>query len=186
MVKMVLQYDGGRALWRVVAGGAILTLIPVLALAGVVAGIFIAGDLSSLGCVVLGALVGVVSPVVAERLWRREWWRSLVAQRLWSFERPFAGQLDVAFAVRERDGERALKALRRAHLYPDQPRSLPALRPEAPDLTQELRVARPEAHTPPDEDGLAFRARASAVLDEAGIEHLQHSSGTSLGPGSVL
>jgi hypothetical protein len=185
MVERLLQYDGTRGLWRVLAGGSLFVGIPLVAVAAVVAGAYLVGQLDDPARVTLGALLAAGAPVLGQHLWRRRWWRHIVEKRLWSFERPYGGQLSVNFAIRPTDVERAIKATRRAHLCPEPPQPLPAPRPEAPELTWELVVRRPEAGVPEGEDHPAFQKRVDVVLRRAGVETCLHGYGVSLPPGSV-
>ena len=48
------DYEGWVCLWRVVLGGVLLAAVPLFALGGYIAGIYIAGDLDQFWRVLLG------------------------------------------------------------------------------------------------------------------------------------
>src|SRR4029077_20417400 len=83
----LMEYEGRRCLWRMVAGAMWLALVPLLDVGGFVAGAYLAGDLHHVILVALGAVVAVGAGQVATacvchgRLWRR-----LVLDQLATYE----------------------------------------------------------------------------------------------------
>jgi hypothetical protein len=144
------EFEGRRCLWRVVAGGALLALVPVLAIGGFVAGVYVAGDLHSLGRVVLGAIIALgPGQLLSLWIWQRRPWDKLVAERLWTYEKP-SGPADLNAIIQPADFRPASRALRRAKLCPCGGTHMPTSPPGAEGLTLKLIVGRPACWHPPD------------------------------------
>jgi hypothetical protein len=143
------DYEGSSCLWRVAAGGLLLTAVPLLAIGGYVAAIYIAGNLESFWRVLLGAVVALgPGQLVSLYIWRRRPWNHLVADRLWTYEEP-NGPGDLNAIIRPEDFLAATKALRRAKLCPCGGTHMPTSPPGADGLTLKLFVGRPARWHPP-------------------------------------
>ena len=153
------DYEGWRCLWRVAAGGALLALVPLLAIGGFVAGVYIAGDLHSLGRVVLGALVALgPGQLLSLRVWQQRPWDKFIADRLWTYEKP-DGPGDLNAIIRPEDFLPATHALRRAKLCPCGGTRMPIAPPGAEGLTLKLFVGRPARWHAPDAPELHVQIR---------------------------
>jgi hypothetical protein len=87
MVDLQRQFEGWRCLWRVAVGGLLVTLVPALAIGGFVAGAYLANDLHDPLRVALGAIVALgPGQLTAAYIWRRRPWRTLLEDRLLSYE----------------------------------------------------------------------------------------------------
>lgn len=64
-LDLLMEYEGRRCLWRVVAGAIWLASVPLLAVGGFVAGAYLAGDLHHIILVALGAIVTIGAGQVA-------------------------------------------------------------------------------------------------------------------------
>lgn len=137
------DYEGSWCLWRVAVGGLLLTAVPLLAIGGYVAAIYIAGDLDSFWRVLLGAVVALgPGQLLSLYVWRRRPWDQLVTDRLWTYEEP-NGPGDLNAIIRPEDFLTATKALRRAKLCPCGGTHMPTSPPGAEGLTLKLFVGRP-------------------------------------------
>ncbi len=153
------EFEGRRCLWRVAAGGALLVLVPLLAIGGFVAGAYIAGDLHDLVRVVFGAIVALgPGQLLSLSIWRRRPWDALVAGKLWSYEEP-DGPGDLNTIIRSEDFVPASRALRRAKLNPFGCVHMPMSPPGAEDLDTKLIVGRPRRWHPPDAPEIYIQVR---------------------------
>lgn len=153
------DYEGWPCLWRVAVGGALLALVPLLAIGGFVAGVYIAGDLHSLGRVVLGGAIAFgLGQLLYLYIWRHRPWDKLIANRLWTYEEP-DGPGDLNAIIRPEDFLPATKALRRAKLCPCGGTHMPTSAPGAEGLTLKLFVGRPARWHPPDAPELHIQIR---------------------------
>lgn len=168
MVRELREFEGNRCLWRVPVAGTILVLIrglPVAA-AAVAALLAINGR-------VLSATVGAIIALLCEALRRRVEaglpWRAVVANRLWSYEKPNpVTELEVL--VRSNDVLKARRALRRAKFNPQTYGLMLAVPPsDAPDLNHKLRIQEPATwmESRSDDDRVQ---RIGGVLRRAGIK----------------
>jgi hypothetical protein len=153
------EFEGWRCLWRVAAGGALLASVPLLAIGGFVAGVYVAGDLHSLGRVVLGAVIALgPGQLLSLYVWQRRPWDKLVAERLWTYEKP-DGPGDLNAIIKPDDFLPAAKALRRAKLCPRGGTHMPTSPPGAEGLTLKLIVGRPVRWHPADAPELHVQIR---------------------------
>jgi hypothetical protein len=149
MLGVLRQYDGSRCLWRTVAGGLLITLVPVLAIGGFVAAAYLAEDLRDPVRVVLGGIVAVgAGQLAAAYIWRRRPWYRLIANRLASYERQDPPG-DRNAMIRRADFPLAACALRRAKLNPWGATQVPAAVSGVPDLDLKLIVYRSALWHPP-------------------------------------
>jgi hypothetical protein len=170
------EFEGWRCLWRVVAGGALLALVPLLAIGGFVAGVYVAGDLHSLGRVVLGAIIALgPGQLLSLWIWQRRPWDRLVAERLWTYEKP-DGPGDLNANIQPEDFLPASRALRRAKLCPCGGTHIPTSPPGAEGLTLKLIVGRPARWHPPDAPELHVQIRdclrAAHIRARVGMEDI--------------
>jgi hypothetical protein len=140
-VTRLREFEGDRCLWRLVIGGAALLLLPALAVAGLVVGIYLAADLHSLFLVTLGAFIALGVPILASYVWRQEPWKRLVTERVATYERT-DGPQDLNAVIDPDDFLAASRALRQAKLNPVGGTHMPTAPPDAPGLTLKLIVGR--------------------------------------------
>lgn len=165
-VRTLRQYEGNKSLWRVSAGAVLFVAAPVVPLAGAFASIYVGADLEAFH-VALGVALATASSSAGEILRRRrDWWR-LVADRLWSFERPNPAT-SVSVQIRESDRRAAEVALRGAHFHPAATLLTGSVPPDAPDLTSQVRVEEPEAWGASSDDADRID-RIYAVLTATGV-----------------
>lgn len=143
MVRVLRDFEGWRCLWRVPIAGLLRVLPWVVGLAGGVGAIYIAANLEFVH-VVVGVLAGAVSTTAATWLARREPWRSIIAGRLWTYERPEAVP-ETSVLVQPASLDRSVRALRRDKLNTARARAISAPPPNAPTLTTEIVVVEPSA-----------------------------------------
>ena len=118
MLGLLRQFEGWRCLWRVAVGGLLITLVPVLAIGGFVAGAYLANDLHDPLRVAFGAIVALgPGQLAAAYIWCRDPWDALIANRLWSYERRDPPG-DLNAMIRRAGFGLAARALRRAKLNP--------------------------------------------------------------------
>ncbi|WCB95690.1 hypothetical protein DSM104299_04439 [Baekduia alba] len=165
-VRSLREYEGNESVWRVIAGAVPFVAAPVVPLAGAFASIYVGADLKTFH-VALGVVLATASSSAGEILRRRrDWWR-LVADRLWSFERPNPAT-SVSVQIREADRPLAQVALRGAHFHPAATLRTGATPLDAPDLTSQVRVEEPEAWDTSSDDANRID-RIYAVLTAAGV-----------------
>ncbi len=153
------DYEGSRCLWRVAAGGLALVMVPLLAIGGFIAGVYLAGDLHNFWRVLLGAVVALgPGQVLSLYIWQRRPWDKLLTNRLWTYEEP-NGPADLNAIVRPEDFLRATKVLRRAKLCPCGGTHMPVAAPGAEGLTLKLIVGRPARWHPSDAPELHLQIR---------------------------
>jgi hypothetical protein len=137
----------------------LLALVPLLAIGGFVAGVYIAGDLHNFGRVVLGAIVALgTGQLLSLYIWKRRPWDALIADRLWTYEEP-DGPGDLNAIISPQDFLPATKALRRAKLCPCGGTHMPTSAPGAEGLTLKLFVGRPARWHSPDAPELHVQIR---------------------------
>jgi hypothetical protein len=159
MLYVLWQFEGWRCLWRVSVGALLIALVPALAIGGFVAGAYLARDLHELLQVVIGAVVALgPGQWLSRYLWRRAPWRTLVEDRLWSYERPDPPG-DLNAMIRRADFIAAARALRRAKLNPVGGTQIPAAASGVPDLDLKLIVHRSTRWHPPDSPELYLQIR---------------------------
>lgn len=144
MVRTLREFEGSRCLWRAPVAGMTLLLIRGLPVAGavVVALMTIKGRILSAA---LAAIIVLLFDAIRRRLETRLPWRAVVANRLWTFEKPNpVAELEVL--VREEDVSVARRTLRRAKFNPlAYGLRLAASPNDAPELNHKLRVQEPAA-----------------------------------------
>jgi hypothetical protein len=142
-----MEYEGRRCLWRVALGG--IVMIPVLAIGGFVAGIYIAGDPPQVARAALGAVVAIgAGQVAVGYLWRQRLWDRLIVDRILTYE-TIDGPSDLSAMIRREDFVAACHALRRAKLNPTGGTLVPPLN-DAPELNLKLIVGRSARWHPSD------------------------------------
>jgi hypothetical protein len=133
--------------------------VPLLAVGGFVAGVYLAGDLRHVILVALGAVVAIGAGQVATAyVWPRRPWRGLILDRLASYEH-YDGVLDINSMIRSRDYEAACRALRRAKLTPVSCTRVPQPPDDAPDLDLKLNVGRSSRWHPLDSPDIYVQVR---------------------------
>ncbi len=167
MVRVLRQFEGWWCVPRVLAAALAYGGIQLLRVAGAVAGIYVGADLK-LSHVVLGVGVSLGSVSLATWISRRSPWRTVLANRLWTYERPNPlGSVELLV----RDGDdamRAYRALRRARFTPLYAASVGTPPDDAADLGARIGVQESEAwmRSVCDDDRLW---RIAAILAAAGI-----------------
>jgi hypothetical protein len=169
MVRTLREFEGWRSLWRVPVSGALFVAVPLGFVAVAVAAAAIAGDDFDFQTAIVAAVVAVIgSNYVIPRLARRQLHRKLVAERLWTWEKPNPGT-HVRVLVRESDVDEAKRVLRRAGFNPGMLMTrLVSPPPDALDLDVQVGVEEPEAHPQSSSDDDRVRRMASA-LETAGL-----------------
>jgi hypothetical protein len=176
MVRALREFEGWRCLWRVPASGLLYLAVPILFVGLAVSGAAISGNDFNVETAVIAAVVTVVgSTYVIPRLSRRQLHRKLIAERLWTWEKPNPAT-DVPVLIRELDVDEAKRVLRRAGFNPGPfMTKLGAPPDDARDLSVRFGVQEPEAHpqSASDEDrvrrvaealsAVGIRARVAAV-----------------------
>lgn len=167
MVPTLLEFDGPKSLWRVPLAAATFLLvrgIPVAA-AVVIALVTVSGRVLQPA---LAAVIALLFDALGKSLRARLPWRSPVANRLWTFEKPNP-RTEVQVLVRSSDVDAARTALRRARFNPQiYGLRLGAPPPDAPDLNYKIAVHEPEAWPQSISDEDRTR-RIRTVLSRAGI-----------------
>jgi hypothetical protein len=159
MLGLLRQYEDWRCLWRVVAGGLLITLVPALAIGGFVAGAYLANDLHEPLRVAIGAIVALgPGQVAAAYIWRRRPWDTSIANRLWSYERRDPPG-DLNAMIRRADFGLAARALRRAKLNPWGGTHVPSVVSGISDLDLKLIVYRSALWHPPGSPELHVQIR---------------------------
>jgi hypothetical protein len=116
----------------------------------------------------VGSIVVGVSGLAIRHLSGRRLWRKIVADRLWTFEKPNPAT-EVPVLVHSRDTPAAREALMRARFSPQFYGVRLGMPPEhAPDLNYKLAVHEPDAWPQSTSDDERTR-RVAAVLEAAGI-----------------
>jgi hypothetical protein len=142
LLDLLWQFEGWCCLWRVAVGVQMITLVPVLAIGGFIAGAYLAGDLGHPTQVALGAVVALgVGQLLSGYIWRNRPWRKLIEDRLSSYEH-FDPPADVNAMIRRSDFVLASRALRRAKLNPVGGTHVPSAAPGSQDLDLKLLVQR--------------------------------------------
>lgn len=135
-------------------------------LAGWVGEVYIVAIGQSLVLVTIGVAGALILTALADRIRKREPWRTLLVGRLCSFEKPDPIQL--ALLVGVNDLKAAALLLRHAKFNPFLERMIGAPPEDAPELNGEILVYRPEAwHPGLDQEG--FREQVKVVLSSAGL-----------------
>jgi hypothetical protein len=118
MVSRLRQFEGWRCLWRLPVA-AFFYALPALTIVGAtVLAAFIAGDGFDFRSAAIAAIVGAgATAFLAPRLAGRRLHRKIVADRLWTFERPHP-RTEVPVLLRSSEVEAARTALRRAQFSP--------------------------------------------------------------------
>jgi hypothetical protein len=169
MVEKLRDFEGARSLWRVPVAGLLRAAVPLSLVGATVLGAFIAGNDFNVYTAILSAVVILAGTKwLAPLLARRLPWRAVIADRLWTWEKPNPGS-EVHVLVASKDTSAARTALRRARFNPQVFGVRVAMPPErAPDLHYRLGVHEPEAWSQSESDQDRNR-RVLAVLHEAGI-----------------
>src|SRR4051812_31708634 len=105
MVKRLRVYEPVASLPMLVAAALIWCASVALPVVGFMAGAYLADSLKSPLRVALGAVIAVGSGVLANRIFKRHPWRTMVGDRLWTFEQPNPAAT-VPVLTEERFGER--------------------------------------------------------------------------------
>lgn len=169
MVRVLYQFEGTRCLWRVPVSGVLFAAAPLLLVVVAVAAAAIAGDDFALLPGVVAAIVGVVgTSYVHPRMARREFHRKIVADRLWTWEKPNpATHLEIL--VRDGDVGEVQRVLRRAGFNPGAfvaPLGSPPA--DAPDVSVRVGVEEPQAHIQSASDTVR-KDRIASTLDAVGL-----------------
>ena len=169
MVAKLREFEGWRCLWRFPV--AVLAYVsPGLLFVGATVGAgFIARGRFDLVTAIIVALVAGAAALAARHLARLRLYRKIVADRLWTFEKPNPSA-EVPVLVRSRDIYAVKAALRRARFNPqDVGVSLGA--PPADALALDYRIGVQEPAAWPQSRSDTDRVeRIAAVLDAAGME----------------
>jgi hypothetical protein len=159
MLNVLRQYEGWLCLWRVAAGGVLISSVPLLAIGGCIAGAYLARDLADPLRVGAGAVIAVgAGQLLSVYLWRRRPWDALIAKRLWSYERPDPPG-DRNALIRTTDFSTATRVLRRAKLNPIGGTHVSAAVSRVPDLDLNLIVHRSARWHPPGSPELHIQIR---------------------------
>jgi len=170
MVRTLREFEGWRSLWwRLPASTLGFVAVPVLAIGAGVLAAAISGDDFGVGRAVVAAVVATVaSTYIYPRLSRRQLHRAVIANRLWTWEKPNPST-QVQVLVREPDKDDAKRALRRAGFNPGVFMARLSTPPaDAQDLSFRIGVEEPEAHPQSSSDEERVR-RIAHALDAAGI-----------------
>lgn len=169
MVVRLREFEGWRCLWRVPVAALLYAIVPLAFVGATVLAAYIAGDDFDFRTAVASAIVVVgATALLAPGLARRHFHRKVIADRLWTFEKPNPAT-QVFVLLRSADEQAARLALRRAKLNPQHYGlrfSLPP--PDAPDLDHRLAVQEPAAWAQAVSDEDRIR-RIAGVLTKAGI-----------------
>lgn len=169
MVGRLRQFEGWRCLWRLPVAAFAYVVGPLLLLGGTVLAAFIAGSDFDLRTAVVAALVAsIVGVVLFPRFTQLRLHRKIVANRLWTFEKPNT-PTEVPALLRSEDVEAARVVLRRAQFNPQAFGLSLAVPPDdASDLDYKIAVQEPEAW--PQADSPEDRTeRIVGVLRAAGL-----------------
>jgi hypothetical protein len=169
MVRTLREFEGWRCLWRVPTSAALFVAVPLFLIGITVAATAIAGDSFDVDPALVAAIVGVGgSSYVYPRLARRELHRKLIADRLWTWEKPNPAT-HVQILLRDADVDDAKRRLRRAGFNPGTFMTRVGSPPsDAPELEVQVGVEEPEAHIQSSSDEDQVRRMADA-LDTARI-----------------
>jgi hypothetical protein len=169
MVERLREFEGVRSLWRVPVAGLLRAGVPLALIGVTVLGAFIAGDDFNVYTAILSAVIVLVGTKwLAPLLARRFPWRGVIADRLWTWEKPNP-RTEVHVLVASKDVSAARTALRRARFNPQVFGVRLGAPPEnAPDLNFRLGVHEPDAWSQSESDQDRNR-RILAALREAGI-----------------
>jgi hypothetical protein len=169
MVEKLREFEGARSLWRVPVAGLLRAAVPLALIAATVLGAFIARDGFNAYTAILSAIIVLAGTKwLAPLLARRFPWRGVIADRLWTWEKPNP-RTEVHVLVAAKDTSAARTALRRAGFNPQVFGVRVGVPPEsAPDLDYRLGIHEPEAWPQSDSDHDRNR-RILAALREAGI-----------------
>ena len=169
MVARLREYEGRRCLWRLPVAGVLYAAVSLILVGVTVAGAAIAGSDFTLRTAVVSAVVVLVGTgLVAPRIARRRLHRKIIADRLWSWEKPNPAT-EVQVLMRRGDDEVARTALRRAGFNPGAyGLGLGSPPSDAADLDHKLAVHEPKAwpQSASDEDRTQ---RVVAVIKNAGL-----------------
>lgn len=167
LVRRLREYEGRRCLWRVPIAGLLWALPGLLLVLVFVVSAYLAGDLTSFVRVLIAAVATVALSPLAARLGHRRLWRSIVADRLWTYEKPNINGA-VPVLVRDVDMAAAQRALRRARFHPAAGIMLTVPPSDAAELNRQLRVEEPEAWATCTSDEQRI-SRVVEILDQAGV-----------------
>lgn len=168
MLNRLREFEGSGCLWRGVA--ALLVFFATLALpvVGAICAALIAVVGITTGQVAQAAIGAVVTGVFgagASRMKKRRPWRSVVADRLWTWEKPNPTH-ESQVLVEDPDMERAKTAIRCARLNPTTLSVRVGTPPEdAPSLTRRFSVCEPEAWMQSATDADRVRRIVDALTD---------------------
>jgi hypothetical protein len=170
MVRTLREFEGWRSLWwRIPASALAFIAVPVLAIGAGVLAAAISGDDFGVGRAVVAAVVATLaSTYIHARLSRRQLHRTVVADPLWTWEKPNPAT-QVQVLVRECEVEDAKAVLRRTGFNPGVFMTRLSTPPaDAQDLNVRVGVEEPEAHPQSSSDADRVRRMARA-LGDAGI-----------------
>ena len=168
MVAKLQQFEGYRCLWRLPLAALTYVLPGLLFVAASVLGAFVASGEFHLVAAVLAAVVAGGAAVGARRVARLRVHRNLVAQRLWTFEKPNPAT-EVPVLLRSSEMTWAKAALREARFNPqDVGLAIGAPPVDAPELDYKIGVQEPAAWPQSASDADRVN-RIAAVLRAAGV-----------------
>src|SRR5688572_30770081 len=153
MVEKLRDFKGARSLWRVPVAGLLRAAVPLALIGVTVLGAFIARDDFNVYTAILsGVIILVGTKWLAPLLARRFPWRGVIADRVWTWEKPNP-RTEVHVLLASKDTVAARTALRRACFNPQVFGVRVTVPPEnAPDLDYKLGVHEPEAWSQSESD----------------------------------
>jgi putative flippase GtrA len=168
MVRVLAQFEGTRCLWRVPDAGVVFVLIRGLPIAAAMVIALVTVNGRTLQAVE-SAVIALAFDALAKTARARLPWRAIVANRLWTFEKPNP-RTEVHILLRSRDVIAARTALRQPRLNP-QPYGLQlgSPPPDAPHLNYRIAVQEPKAWTESSSDQNRVE-RIAGTLAQSGIE----------------
>jgi hypothetical protein len=162
-VRLLAEFEGRRMWWRVGLGALFLIGLPLVAVAGLAAGVYIGHDLS-VGSLLLGAAIGLIVERLSLGCWRKRPWRSLIFDRLAQWESVDWERGPALGLVRREDLDRAESVLRRGGLCAHSRLWLAVPPDDARDLDVQLQIVRPRLA-----DNADVGERARRLLESAQI-----------------
>jgi hypothetical protein len=169
MVHTLCEFESWRCLWRLPVSVALFAAVPLFLIGVAVAAGAVAGDDFDLKTGIAAAVLGVGgSTYLYPRLARRQFHRKLIADRLWTWEKPNPST-HVRILLRENDVDEAKRVLRRAGFNPGIFMThLASDVLDAPDLNIQVGIDEPEARPQSSSDKERVD-RIAGALNASGI-----------------